>query len=65
MQASKTMCEGLGHEFLPYLHTLMKPLLERAQLKCDYGIALADSMGDVQYFDDMGYFLNFIWLFSY
>jgi hypothetical protein len=61
MQALKMMCEGLGHDFLPYLNTLMKPLLECAKLKCDYGIALAESMDDAQYFDDMGYVFNYIW----
>lgn len=55
MQATTTMCECLNHDILPYMDAVMKPILECAQLKRDYGIASADSVADVQSFDDMGY----------
>lgn len=54
MQATTSMCEYLGHGFLAYMDSVMKPLLESVLLKPDFGVASAD----VQHFDGVGYVLN-------
>ncbi len=52
LQAGARICKCLGDEFLPYLATVMPPLLASAQLKPDVQIQDADSEADEEEEDD-------------
>ena len=45
LQAGARLCKCLGQEFLPYLSTVMPPLLAAAQLKPDVHVTDADDEG--------------------
>lgn len=69
LQAGARLCKTLGEEFLPYLDTVMPPLLVTAQLKPDVDVADAGSGDDEEDDDDDGEVsqrvkgIRLLWLF--
>ena len=52
LQAWARLCKCLGAEFLPYLPTVMPPLLHSADLKADLKVFNADEAGEHDDDDD-------------
>ncbi|KAF7007891.1 hypothetical protein CFC21_022777 [Triticum aestivum] len=52
LQAWARLCKCLGQDFLPYMHVVMPPLLQSAQLKPDVTITSAESDDEIESDDD-------------
>ena len=48
MQAWSRMAQILGRDFVPYLETIMPPILEAARIKPEFSLTDADELTDIQ-----------------